>query len=297
MKGIILAGGKGSRLYPMTLSVCKQLLPVYDKPMIYYPLSVLMLAGIREILIISTPEDLPRFRSLFGNGSHLGLDIQYTVQASPDGIAQAFTLGASFIGNEPVCLILGDNLFYGHNLRGLLSSCSQLEKGAVIFGYEVKDPGNYGVIAYDSQGNVTDIVEKPKIPPSHHAVTGLYFYDESVVEIAKALKPSGRGEYEITHVNQVYLKRGELEVKHLPRGFAWLDTGTHAALHQASSYVQAIQARQGIMIACLEEIACEMGFISPEQLLYLGEKLSTSPYGIYLQQRATELTLRPVGVL
>lgn len=288
MKGIILAGGKGTRLYPVTLSVCKQLLPVYDKPMIYYPLSVLILAGIQEILIISTPEDLPRFSALLGDGSHLGLKIEYCAQPKPEGIAQAFLLAEDFIQEEPVCLVLGDNLFYGHQMRFLLESCSKLSEGAVIFGYEVSHPQNYGVLAYDAAGAVSDIIEKPKDPPSHHAVTGLYFYDSTVVDIAKSLKPSARGELEITDVNRAYLEKGQLQVKIFDRGFAWLDTGTHEALHQASSYVQAIQARQGIMVGCVEEAACEMGLISSEELLLMGKRMGNNPYGAYLGKRALE---------
>jgi len=284
MKGIILAGGQGTRLYPVTLCTCKQLLPVYDKPMIYYPLSVLMMAGIREILIISTPEDRTRFQQLFGDGSHLGLQMSYAVQEKPEGIAQAFLIGEEFIGEDTVSLILGDNIFYGHRLSQLLSSCIHLEKGAIIFGYEVKDPQRYGVAEFDEQGRMVDIVEKPKDPKSPFAVTGLYFYDNDVIEIARRLKPSQRGEYEITDINRVYLERGDLHLKLLDRGFAWLDTGTHAALQMASQYVQTIQDRQGISIACLEEIAYKMGFINKEQLEKRTELLSKSDYGQYLKQ-------------
>lgn len=288
MKGIILAGGKGSRLSPATLAVCKQLLPIFDKPMIYYPLSTLMYAGIREILIISTPVDLPRFRSLFGDGSKWGLSFSYIEQPAPEGIAQALILAESFIGSDSVALILGDNIFYGHNLRSILTTCLPLEKGATIFGYEVKDPQRYGVIEFNLQGKVSDIIEKPTVPPTPYAVTGLYFYDKHAVDIAKELIPSARGELEITDVNLAYLKRGDLQVHLLERGFAWLDTGTHDALHKASNYVQTIQERQGIKIACLEEIAFEMGFIGKEQFLKLVSELSSSEYGVYLQQVAAK---------
>ena len=283
MKGIILAGGQGTRLFPVTLSVCKQLLPVYDKPMIYYPLSVLMMAGIKEILIISSAEDRPRFQLLFGDGSHLGLKLSYAVQEKPEGIAQAFLIGESFIGDDTVALILGDNIFYGHHLSSLVSSCCNLEKGAIIFGYEVKDPERYGVVEFDETGKVIDIVEKPAFPKSRFAVTGLYFYDNDVIEIARQLKPSKRLEYEITDVNRIYLERGDLHLRLLDRGFAWLDTGTHPALQQASQYVQTIQERQGISIACLEEIAYRMGFISRAQLEKQVEILIKSDYGQYLK--------------
>jgi glucose-1-phosphate thymidylyltransferase len=284
MKGIILAGGQGTRLYPLTLTVCKQLLPIYDKPMIYYPLSVLMMAGIQQILIISTPEDLPRFRNLFGNGSYLGLQISYASQEKPEGIAQAFTIGEEFIAEDTVALILGDNIFYGHNLPSLVSSCRHLEKGAVIFGYEVKDPKRYGVVEFDASGKVIDIVEKPQFPKSHFAVTGLYFYDNNVIEIVRKLKPSHRLEYEITDVNRAYLEKGDLHLRLLDRGFAWLDTGTHSALQQASQYVQTIQERQGISIGCLEEIAYKMGFMTSEMLEKRVAMLSKSDYGQYLKQ-------------
>jgi glucose-1-phosphate thymidylyltransferase len=284
MKGIVLAGGQGTRLYPVTLSICKQLLPVYDKPMIYYPLSVLMMAGIQEILIISTPGDLPRFQQLIGDGSHLGLSISYAAQEKPEGIAQAFLIGEKFIGDDTVALILGDNIFYGHHLASLVSSCRFLEKGAVIFGYEVKDPERYGIVEFDMDGKVIDIAEKPQAPKSNFAVTGLYFYDNDVIEIARVLKPSKRGEYEITDVNRVYLERDDLHLRILDRGFAWLDTGTHSSLQQASMYVQTLQERQGISIACLEEIAYKMGFISREQLEQSIALLIKSDYGQYLKQ-------------
>jgi glucose-1-phosphate thymidylyltransferase len=283
MKGIILAGGKGTRLYPVTLATCKQLLPVYDKPMIYYPLSTLMLAGIREILLISSPEDLPRFQALFDDGSQLGISISYTIQKDPDGIAQALILAEPFIGCDTMALILGDNLFFGHNLSALLHSCLPLEKGALIFGYEVKDPERYGVIKMDEQKKLTDIIEKPLVPPSPFAVTGLYFYDNDAIAIAKSLRPSARGELEITDVNRVYLQRGDLDLRLLGRGFAWLDTGTHDALQKASHYVQTIQERQGIKIACLEEIALQMGFIDEAQFLRLAAIHASSEYGTYLQ--------------
>ncbi len=283
MKGIVLAGGKGSRLHPVTLGVCKQLLPVYDKPMIYYPLSVLMMSGIREILIISTPEDLPRFSQLLRDGAHLGLSLSYAVQEQPCGIAQAFLIAESFIKDSTVALILGDNIFYGHNLPEILAPCTCLEKGAIIFGYQVKDPERYGVIEYDHEGRVCDIVEKPLLAKSNYAVTGLYFYDRDVTSIAHQLHPSKRLEYEITDVNRAYLKRGDLHVKLLSRGFAWLDTGTHESLHQASSYVKTLQERQGIRIASLEEIAYKMKFISKEGLAELIFGLGNSEYGQYLQ--------------
>lgn len=283
MKGIILAGGSGTRLYPVTFQTSKQLLPVYDKPMIYYPLSVLMQAHIREILIISTPEDLPRFQALLGDGSHLGLNLSYAPQVEPRGIAEAFIIAESFIGDDTVALILGDNIFYGHHLGELLHQCGDLETGGIIFGYQVKDPERYGVVAFDQEKRVTDIIEKPKDPPSSFAVTGLYFYDQTVVEIARSLEPSGRGELEITDVNRVYLERGDLRIHLFDRGFAWLDTGTFEALHQASNYVQAIQDRQGIKIGCIEEIAFRSGWITKQELLQLAEKQAKSSYGEYLK--------------
>jgi glucose-1-phosphate thymidylyltransferase len=282
MKGILLAGGSGTRLYPTTAALCKQLLPIYDKPMIYYPLSILMLAGIREILIISTPEDTPRFEKLFEDGSHLGLNISYQVQEKPEGIAQALILGAPFIGREPVALILGDNIFYGAHLKEILEKGAALQKGALIFGTQVKDPERYGVLSFTPDGKPLDIVEKPKIPPSAYAIPGLYFYDADCVSIARSLRPSPRGELEITDVNRAYLKRGDLKVELLARGHAWLDTGTFDAFHKASSFVQAIQERQGIRIACIEEIAYNQEFISKEQLMSLAEK-AKNEYGDYLR--------------
>jgi glucose-1-phosphate thymidylyltransferase len=282
MKGIILAGGRGTRLYPVTLATCKQLLPIYDKPMIYYPLSVLMLAGIREILIISTAEDLPRFQHLFGDGAQLGLSFSYAVQPKPEGIAQAFLIGESFIGNDSVMLILGDNVFYGDKLTALVAECQEWKKGGMIFAYEVKDPERYGVVTFDADLKIEKIVEKPLIPESRYAVTGLYVYDNDVIEIAHALTPSKRLEYEITDVNRAYLERGDLHLRLLERGFAWLDTGTHEALAQASAYVQTIQERQGIQIACIEEIAYQMGFIDEEQFFKLAYQLSKSAYGSHL---------------
>jgi glucose-1-phosphate thymidylyltransferase len=282
MKGIILAGGRGTRLYPVTLSVCKQLLPVYDKPMVYYPLSVLMLAGITEVLIISTPDDLPRFQTMLSDGSQLGISISYMQQLAPEGIAQAFLIAESFIGSDSVALILGDNIFYGHQLESLLLSACSVESGGVVFAYQVKDPSRYGVVDFDHNGKVLSIAEKPLHPKSSYAVTGLYFYDNQVVQIAKNLKPSLRNELEITDVNNEYLKMGTLRVKFLDRGFAWLDTGTHDALHKASSFVQTIQERQGIKIACLEEIAYRKGYIARDQLLEISSKYSSSDYGSYL---------------
>jgi len=282
MKGIILAGGSGTRLYPITRVVSKQLLPVYDKPMIYYPLSVLMLAGIREILVISTPEDLPLFKRLLGDGSQLGLSFSYEVQPQPEGLAQAFVIGKSFIGKDPVCLILGDNIFYGHHLSDTLQRAVQLKKGGIIFGYMVRDPQRYGVVEFDSHGKVISIEEKPKKPKSSYAVPGLYFYDNDVVNIASNLKPSGRGEIEITDVNMEYLRRGDLRVELLGRGFAWLDTGTHEALQQAAGYVQVIQERQGLKVACIEEIAYRMEYINKEQVERLASDMMKNDYGQYL---------------
>ncbi len=291
MKGIILAGGSGTRLYPITKSVSKQLLPIYDKPMIYYPLSVLMLAGIKDILIISTPTDLPNFEELLGNGKNIGLNLSYKVQPSPDGLAQAFIIGEEFIGEDDVCLVLGDNIFYGHGFTELLKESVQnvtQDNKATVFGYYVNDPNRYGVATFDKEGNVTSIEEKPENPKSNYAVVGLYFYPNSVVDIAKNVKPSDRGELEITTVNQEYLQKGDLKVELMGRGYAWLNTGTHESLLEASMYIQTIEKRQGLKVACIEEIAFEMGYITKDQLLKLGDALKKNQYGQYLINRAKE---------
>ena len=292
MKGIILAGGSGTRLYPITKGTSKQLLPIYDKPMIYYPLSVLMLAGIKEILIISTPEDLPNFERLLGDGKELGIALYYKEQPSPDGLAQAFIIGEDFIDNDDVCLVLGDNIFYGHGFTDLLAKSLknvQEQQKATVFGYHVSDPERYGVVDFNTLGEALSIEEKPTTPKSNYAIVGLYFYPNSVVEIAKNIKPSHRGELEITTVNQEYLNRGDLKVELMCRGYAWLDTGTHDSLIDASNYIRAIESRQGLKVACLEVIACKMGYITNQQLLKLAEPLKKTGYGQYLIERAKEI--------
>ena len=286
MKGIVLAGGSGTRLYPITKSISKQLLPVYDKPMVYYPISVLMLAGIQDILIISTPEDTPRYEQLLGTGEELGVKFSYRVQPTPGGLAQAFTIGEEFIGDDRVALVLGDNIFFGHGFTGMLKEAVDKEKGATVFAYKVKDPTRFGIAEFDGDGRVLSIEEKPQNPKSDYAVTGSYFYDNDVVEIAKNLKPSARGEFEITDVNKAYLERGDLSVQLLGRGFAWLDTGTHASLLEASQFIETIEKRQGMKVACLEEIAYRAGFINREQLRALGEPMKNNDYGQYLLELA-----------
>lgn len=291
MKGIILAGGSGTRLYPITQGVSKQLTPIYDKPMIYYPLSVLMLAGITEVLIISTPKDLPQFEALLGDGRQIGMQFSYKEQPSPDGLAQAFIIGEEFIGDDDVCLVLGDNIFYGHGLTEMLASAVsnvRTENKATVFGYYVRDPERYGVAEFDAQGNVLSLEEKPKVPKSNYAVVGLYFYPNSVCQIAKTIEPSDRGELEITTVNQRYLQQGDLKVELMGRGYAWLDTGTHESLLEASNFIQTIEHRQGLKVACIEEIAYEMGYISRQQLIELAQPLKKNQYGQYLLSRAKE---------
>lgn len=288
MKGIILAGGSGTRLYPITSSISKQMLPVYDKPMIYYPLSVLMLAGIREILVISTPRDLPGFRNLLGDGNSIGLNFSYMEQPSPDGLAQAFILGEKFIGNDTVCMILGDNIFYGHGFGDVLLKTAELKRGACVFGYYVNDPERYGVVEFDGNKKVLSLEEKPKNPKSNYAVTGLYFYDNTVAAKAKSLKPSARGELEITDLNRLYLEEGSLEIRLMGRGMAWLDTGTYESLLQASNFIATLEQRQGLKASCIEEIAFKRGFITREQLIAIAEPVKNSQYGKYLLRIARD---------
>ena len=288
MKGIILAGGSGTRLFPITQSISKQIIPVYDKPMIYYPLSVLMLSGIREILIISTPKDIHLYKDLLKDGRQLGLSLSYEIQPSPDGLAQAFLIGENFIKNDKVCLILGDNIFYGHGFGQILLKASKIENGALVFGYYVRDPERYGVVEFDKEGKVLSVEEKPQMPKSNYAVTGLYFYDNTVIEKAKSLKPSARGELEITDLNKLYLKEKKLEVELMGRGMAWLDTGTHESLLQASNFIATIEERQGLKVSCIEEIAYKRKFIDKKQLLKLAEPMKKNQYGEYLIRLANE---------
>ena len=288
MKGIILAGGSGTRLYPITKTISKQLVPVYDKPMIYYPLSTMMLAGIQDILLISTPRDIGRFEDLLGDGSQLGIHISYQVQEKPNGLAEAFIVGADFIGDDSVCLVLGDNIYYGSGLSELVQRSAQKQVGATVFGYQVTDPERFGVVEFDAAHHVKSIEEKPEHPASNYAVTGMYFYDNQVVDIAKNLKPSPRGELEITDVNKVYLKKGQLDVELLGRGYAWLDTGTHESLHDAAAYIETVQKRQNLKIACIEEVAYRMGYIDKEQLVKLAQPLKKNDYGQYMLRLAEE---------
>lgn len=288
MKGIILAGGSGTRLYPITKAISKQLVPVYDKPMIYYPLSTMMLAGIKDIMLISTPRDISRFEDLLGDGTQLGINIQYKVQENPNGLAEAFVLGEDFIGDDSVCLILGDNIYYGSGLSQLVQRSAKKESGATVFGYQVHDPERFGVVEFDDNQHVISIEEKPEHPASNYAVTGMYFYDNSVVEIAKTMKPSSRGELEITDVNRAYLEKGELDVELLGRGYAWLDTGTHESLHDAAAFIETVQKRQNLQVACIEEVAFRMGYIDKGQLIELAQPLKKNAYGEYMLRIAEE---------